>query len=166
MVGKAGPASYGLQLSKKVSPQPMADFCTWADFADNVTSFRPGAILSGEVGCVHSGHIKARRGDSNPRADNPQSGYSFSVNRSDPSRRYFFFWYFSYSIGLPVRMVTLALLFISLGLAATQPQKGKAIIKLGQENTITKSLGPRLLVGGPFGLLTSSFTPFGRSGRV
>ena len=25
--------------------------------------------------------------------------------------------------------------------------------------------GPRLLTGGPLGLLTSSFTPFGRSGR-
>ena len=30
----------------------------------------------------------------------------------------------------------------------------------------TRSLGARLLVGGPLGLLTSSFTAFGRSGRV
>ena len=31
---------------------------------------------------------------------------------------------------------------------------------------ITRSLGARLLGGGPSGLLTSSFAPFGRSGRV
>ena len=30
----------------------------------------------------------------------------------------------------------------------------------------TRSLGARLLGGGPSGLLTSSFAPFGRSGRV
>ena len=30
----------------------------------------------------------------------------------------------------------------------------------------TRSLGPRLLAGGPSGLLTSSFAPLGRSGRV
>ena len=108
----------------KVSLKPKRHPSWWQIFvlgliSDNVISFLPGAILPGGVGCVHSGHIKARREDWNPRADKLQSGDRFSVNRSDPSRRYMFL-YFSCSTSLPERMAMLVLFIFSFGLAILQ----------------------------------------------